>query len=47
MNVAEIEKNWQKIGSKENLAIQPTLELMASDHYPLMKIKLPEKLEKN
>ena len=44
LDTVAIEKNWQKIGSKEDLAIQPTLELIASDHYPLMKIKTPEKL---
>lgn len=39
IDVVEVEKNWRKLKSEDELAIKPALILVASDIYPLIKTK--------
>lgn len=34
----EVEKNWRRIKSENELAVKPSMKLVASDHYPIIPI---------
>ena len=39
LDVVEVERDWQRVKSEEELAVKPIFSLMATDHYPLMKLE--------
>lgn len=39
LDVVEVERNWQRVKSEKELAVKPIFSLMATDHYPLMKLE--------
>lgn len=39
LDVVEVERNWQKVKSEEQLAVKPVFSLVALDNYPLLKLE--------
>ena len=38
IDFVDVEKNWRRLKSKNELAVKPSMQLVASDHYPIIPI---------